>query len=335
MIHRISLAKRSTTMTQHVDPDRLKQLRTLQHWSQKQLAEKARRLNQQTIYRLEKGDVSNIRKTTIEKLCKALGVEADVLSGKKPIPIEYGPTGEPHYSDDYQLNVRVDGSLRNAFSLVALRYGIPIARIVELAAFLFVLAAEQSLERRRSKLAELEALFDRELELRTSFPHLPLSITPGFEADGAIGEEKSSIDARDIFGSRLSDNIFWRFGPVEEDYDAGQHNPFVTYLKEAASKFIDIEDIGSLGVRHASSYYVCREDAIKLAGGDEDLAEEILLGWVQLHEMPRDLLKDEATAERVKWMRSKVEAARIRHDEVWHERFREMGLIPSEGGTES
>lgn len=320
---------------QHVDPDRLKQLRTLRHLSQKQLAEKARPLNKQTIYRLEKGRVSSIRKTTIAKLCKALGVEADVLSGKKPIPIEDGPTGELQDSNEYQLNVRIDGSLRNAFSLVALRYGIPIARIVELAAFLFVLAAEQSLERRRSKLAELEALFDREFELRRNFPHLPISITPGFEADDAIHEEKNSIDARDIFGSRLSDDIFWRFGPVEEDYAAEEHNPFVTHLKEAASHFGDIAEIDSLDVRDVTSYRVCRENAIKLAGGDEALADGILSGWVQLHEMPRDLLKDKATAERVKWMRSKVEAARRRIDESLQELMRDFDLEPKEGGTES
>lgn len=326
-------------MTQHVDPDRLKKLRTRRKLSQKQLAKRARPpLNPQTIYRLEKGRESNIRKSTIEKLCKALGVEADVLSGKKPIPIEDEPTAERQDSNEYQLNYRVDGSLRNAFSLVALRYGIPIARIVELGAFLFVLAAEQSLERRRSKLAELEALLHRESELRRNFPHLPRSITPGFEADEAIHEEKKSIDARDIFGSRLSDDIFGPFGPVEEDYDTGEHNPFVTHLKEAASKFANIADIGLFEVGDVTSYRVCREDAIKLAAGDEDLAEGILSGCVQLHEMPRELLKDEASAERVKWMRPKVEAAREaarkRGAELLQELIRDLGPKPSRGGTE-
>lgn len=316
-------------MNQHIDPGRLKRLRTLRRLSQKQLAEKARPLNKQTIYRLEKGRVSNIRKTTIEKLCKALGVEADVLSGKMPIPIEYGPTDEPRDGDEYQLNVRIDGSLRNAFSLVALRYGIPTARIVELAAFLFVLAAEQSLEHRRSKLAELETLLDSEDALRENFPHLPLSIAPGFEADDAIDEEKKSIDARDIFGAQLPDDIFERFGPVEPDYDAGIHNPFVTHLREAALTHGEVVEIVSFDGRDDTSYRVCREDALKLAGGDEALADGILSGWAQLHEMERSLFKDEATAERLKWMQEKVDAQRKKTKEALDELLRGLGPVDS------
>ena len=326
-------------MAQIINPDRLKQLRTRRKLSQKQLAEKARPLNPQTIYRLEKGRASNIRKTTIEKLCKALGVEADVLSGEKPIPAEDESATKPWYrGDEYQLNVRVDGELRNAFSLVALRYQIPIARIVKLAALLFVLTAEQSLERRRSKLAELEALRDRELELVRNFPHLPASIYPSHEADDAIRAEKKSIAARDIFGSGIPDDVFGSFSSVGRD--SGE-NPFVIHLEEAASEFSDIAEIVSFGDSYVASdsYEVCREDAIKLAGGDEALADRILMGWVQLHEMPSDLLKDEAAAERMKWMRSKVEATQRQHAEAdlleIKEMIRDGRIKPSEGGTGS
>jgi hypothetical protein len=46
------------------------------------------------------------------------------------------------------VTYREDGAVRNAFTLTALRYQVPIARIVELAPLLFVLAAEASLKRR-------------------------------------------------------------------------------------------------------------------------------------------------------------------------------------------
>lgn len=322
-------------MTQHVNPDRLRQLRILRGMKrQEDLARKAH-LNKQTVYRLENGRVPSIRPTTVEKLCKALNVEPDVLAGNKPIPVGDVPTGEPVKGDKYQVPGRVDGSTRNALSLVGRRYEIPVTRIVELAPLLFALAAEQSLERRRSKLAELRALLDREGDLRKDFPHLPMTIAPGFEADGAIREEEKSIAARDIFGSRISDEIFWRDFGDDEDYDAGEHNPFITYLKEVASKHGGVAEIESIDGRYVTNYHVCREDALKLAGGDEALAHGILVGWVQLHEMPRELFKDDVIAKRMEWMRPRVEAGQKQADDFWEELTRDLGQKTNEGGAES
>ena len=322
------------TQTQVVNPDRLRQLRALRGLkSQEDLARTAH-LNKQTVYRLENGRVSRIRAATVEKLCKALKVAPDVLAGKMPIPDGDGPTREPVEGDKYQVPGRVDGSTRNALSLVARRYRIPITRIVELAPLLFALAAEQSLERRRSKLAELEAHFDHEDSLRENFPHLPMTIAPSFEAADTIDEEKKSVADRDILGSGLSDHIFERFGPIQESYDAAEHNPFVTYLKEASSKYSSVIEIKSFHGHGLTNYVVCREDAMKLAGGDEVIAHGILVGWVQLHEIPRELLKDDAITKRMEWMRPRVEAGQKQVDEFWDEITQDLGEKTNDEGAE-
>jgi hypothetical protein len=56
-------------------------------------------------------------------------------------------------------------------------------------------------------------------------------------------------------------------------------------------------------------YQVCRDEALNLAGGDEELAEKIVAGnAVVLNEMPKELqdtfLK---TEERTAWVRAKVD----------------------------
>jgi len=295
-------------MAHTVDPDRLKQLRRIKDLSQAALAAEAR-VTKQTIYRLERGQQRRIRKNTIDRLCDALGIDAETLGGLKPLaPPERRPE-EALAETRYQLNVRLDGAVRNAFSLAALRYKIPVARIVELAPFLFVLAAERSLDRRRKKLSELLSLFDREDELRSSFGHLPISIAPNYEANDSVAEEQRSIDARDILGARISDDIF-RVGPVREDFVFGKHNPFVIYLREASEGEPNLAEITRFDAGFAPNYHICPDEALAMAGGDEDLANGIVAGLVQLHEIPRELLKDEATVARVQWMRPKIEAAR-------------------------
>lgn len=316
-------------MTNVIDGTRLKALRIRRGMKRQEDLAKESRLNKQTIYRLENGRVPNIRPKTIEKLCTALDVEPNVLSGEKPIP-DGSQTGEElRKSEKYQVPGRIDGRTRNALSLVALRYGIPVSQIIELAPLLFVLSAEQSLDRRRAKLSELKALLAREAEMRDAFPHLPMTITPGWTADDAIDEEEKSIAARDLFGAHVSDEIFRRDFD-EEPFDADSNNPFVLYLGGSASQYSNVAEIISIDARRSPQYRVCREDALKLAGGDEATANGILNGWVQIHEIPRELLAEDESAQRVEWLRPKVEAFQAEIDRLSamsvDEIFHELGL---------
>jgi transcriptional regulator with XRE-family HTH domain len=289
-------------MNQIVDPTRLKQLRHVRgELSQDELAKKAG-VNKQTVYRLEK-ERRSIRQGTLVRLSRALDVEPDVLTGEKPLPNTDQSLGEPVDESTYQLKAPLDASTRNAFSLAAMRYKIPVSRIVELAPFLFVLAAEGSLNRRLERVGELEKALDSISDLNSKFPHLPAHITfARGDAEDAIQAEKASIAACDIFAEKIPNDIYWD----GETYDSDTENPFATYLKALAASTNGVANIDALDSRSFTSYQVCRDRAVKLAGGDESLADEIMNGWVVIHKMPRELLGEEATPARVEWIRSTI-----------------------------
>lgn len=310
-------------MTTQIDPERLKKIRTMRGMTQKTLGQKAK-INPQTIYRIEAGKEPNNRGKTIETLCRVLEVEPDLLRGETPIPDSILPIGQTVNDNDYTIAAQINAPQRNAYHLVSRRYGVSNKRIAELAPFLFALAAEQSLEHRRNKLAALEELFDGLDALKQDFPHLPRSITPDTDDNEALFAEQDSIKERDIFSDRLSDKVNWDSGSVEEYYEPGEHNPFVQYLKGVSSKFGNEVVIDSFHASDATSYRVCCKDAFKLADGDEEIAKGILFGSVLLHEMPHEFFEDEAKGDRLNWLRNKIREENKRSEEAFQNLIREL-----------
>jgi transcriptional regulator with XRE-family HTH domain len=289
-------------MSKPIDPNRLKEIRLLRKLSQEALSKKAK-LSKESIHRLERGVQSGARPKTIDGLVKALEVEPGVLTGVLPIPTRDSTapdTPDTALFEMYPMNYRVDGAVRNAFMIAALRYQVPVARIVELAPLLFVLAAEASLERRRAKLAELQDVFDRGDALRPNFPHLPYEIVPNFRADDAFAAEEESIDRHDILATTLPDEIF-DTKPVAKDYDEDEDNPFVVSLQAEAERLKGVVVIERFH-RHDTTFHVCPKDALALAGGDAKLADSILRGCIVLHKMPRELFSDNSTKARIAWL---------------------------------
>jgi transcriptional regulator with XRE-family HTH domain len=304
-------------MSQTIDPSRLKKLRADAGLTQAALGKKCARVeidgkkapvDKQTIYRIETSDHRQaVRPGTLARLAAALDVSPDVLTGQAPLPESEPTPARPSNDDDYSINVSVDGAIRNAFSLVQMRYRVPIARIVELAPFLFVLAAEASLERRRIKLEELKNAFTGVQFLLSNFPHLSTFLCPPDPDGPDLDVEAKSISARDILGDNLPDTE--TLGQLfEPDCEESEHNPFVVYLKEAAPTDRGVASIRGFD-RDSSGFDVCREDALKLAGGDEGLANDIVGGWAPLHKMPRELLNDDAIDARIAWLREQRDAS--------------------------
>ncbi len=302
-------------MSKSIDPCRLKELRTRAGLKRKTLGEKTG-INPQTIYRIEAGrpEARSPRRETVEKLAATLGVSPEVLTGEAPLP-DTEPTRAGRSNDeDYSINVLVDGAVRNAFTLTAIRYRVPITQIVKLAPFLFVLAAEASLERRISKLGDLEKALNRARELESNFPHLPSSLSPS--SYEYIDAERKSISARDIWGDRVPDDIFAGAFAIEENYDRETLNPFVKYLKETVPAEAEADVASIHGFDRSSSSFtgsscaftVCWEDALKLADGDVELATSIVEGEVILHKIPRELFNDDAVDARIAWLREKRDA---------------------------
>jgi transcriptional regulator with XRE-family HTH domain len=301
-------------MSETIDGSRLKELRSRAGLTQYELGKrcfaveiggKKAAIDKQTIYRIEAGRQQAVRTSTFKRLVGALGVSPEVLSGQAPLPESEPTRARPSNDEDYSINVPVDGAVRNAFSLVALRYRVPIARIVELAPFLFVLAAEASLERRRLKVAEMEKALDEASSLALdAFPYLSETLLPGW---GHFGIEEKSISTHDILGDTLPDagrmaDIF------DPGYNESEHNPFAVYLRDAAPT-----DGGAASFRGfsrgSSDFDVCREDALEMAG-DEDLANDIVQGHIMLHKMPRELFNDDAVDARIAWLREQQDAYR-------------------------
>jgi transcriptional regulator with XRE-family HTH domain len=288
-----------------IDPGVLKRLRIARGWTQDQLAERTRidglpRIDKQTISRLERGDRSKTRGRTIEQVARALSVEPEVLTGEKPAP---EVQREPSLLDARsQLNVRAGTVPRNALSLVARRYRVEPAQIVELAPFLFVWAAEESLRQRRQKIAEVERTCEEARSAETQIRHLPL---PNYTySEEKIAAEYESIEQRDLFGSSTQESKHYLdpyFSFVWET-----ENPFALFLRNVVAPFEQVAKFEGWSSSWTPEYRVCPDEAAAIVGGDPDRAEEILSGLVALSEMPKEIRKPEMTKERAEWVRVKA-----------------------------
>jgi transcriptional regulator with XRE-family HTH domain len=289
-------------MNQPLDSGRLREIRRALKLSQKELADRAG-LSKETIYRLERGRQPGNRKKTYEGLARALRIDPGVLTGELPAPIQ--DHENPGVLSFHAMNYRVTSSVRNAFALVAARYQIPVARVLEIAPLLFVLAAEASLKRRSEKITELEALVEREKALRQDLQHLSLTAIPSDVVQGIAQAERTSIELRDIFGAQIPTE-FAAHSYYRDSVD-GETNPFVLSLRDAAKHCGDTAVVEMID-RDDMFFMVCQEVALKIAAWNHDLADAILDGRIILYKMPRHLHDETAVELRVAWLRDQLDA---------------------------
>jgi transcriptional regulator with XRE-family HTH domain len=277
-------------------------LRDRKGLSQGQLAEEAK-LSTDSLSRLERGKQSGSSRRTQDSLAAALGVEAGVLTGDLPLPPQHEKPDDWLDTRRYQLNYRVDGATQNAYTLVSARYGIPKARIVELAPLLFVLVAEKSLADRKNKIERLNEAIDAAAKIARDFHHLPNNVSPEFSTDQEIKAEEKSIAAADIFGRNIPRDLFILSDYLKPDYDPDKDNPFVCTLQEMATDrgMVKVEVVSEEGV----SYEVCRKMAHQFAGQEIELTKLILNGWALLADMPESLRRDGPEEGRMAWLRQK------------------------------
>ncbi|MBU6497182.1 MAG: helix-turn-helix transcriptional regulator [Rhodospirillales bacterium] len=296
-------------MRKPIDGLRVKALREQQKFTQKELAERAK-ISVDSLSRIENSRQSGKASRTVDGLAGALGVPFDVLTGDAPMPEATKPEGS---GDRYQINVRVDGAIRNAFSLAAMRYKISASQIIELAPFLFVVAAEQSLRRRRAHVAEVQAALNKAEELsNASRSYLLSNLAYVVGSSPYLDAERVSIESRDLRAERLDEvlrsHLLERYDTVEESYDDARDNPFVVSLRESADG-LGIGEIDRFWPGE-TEYCICRAEAVAFAGGDEEIAEFILDGSILIREVPVELLKKGAEGPRTAWLRAKAEEIR-------------------------
>ncbi len=288
------------------------------HLSQEALAKKSG-VSAQQIWRIETGKQQTVRALTVERLARAFGVASGILTGQHPSDI--------HIDTEVRtLDIHIDTEVRNAFTLAARRYGIPMERIVELAPFLFVVAAERSLERRRARLTTLKDALDRADAVVESIIHLPRTIGSNAEARDAIHAEEKSIADGDI----LAEDLVFRWGEAAHRFDTEEENPFISSLQEDAidPAMAEITNFSCDAVR----IRVCHAEAVRLADGDEKLGSKILDGWATIDDMPPDLLEEGAVKGRLDWIRKKT-TENEKASELAMSRLRSFSVVDGGAGS--
>lgn len=274
-------------MENRIDPDRLRQLRNRKgkDWTQEKLAKKAG-LAKQSIYRLEKGQQPGGRKQTLDGLCKALGVDEDVLTGKAPMPEQPRRKDEPSSRDFRQLNVRVSGQVRNALFLAARRYGVDQTKIIELAPLLFTIIAENSLESWRKK---VDGEISKVEEARG---------VPGvFVNDGELEDYREGVNARGLF-----------------DFEDG-NEAFLNYLKNLSSNV----NKNIVQITSYETYYICIDDVIAILGKENMEQIEMVLRGRSPIKMPSGILNGKTPDDqdaRVQWIKENAGNWAVEEDDV-------------------
>jgi|SRR5665213_682263 len=281
-----------------IDPSRLKQLRNSRRWTQHQLAENTKfgrdpKIDPRTISRLEQGKQADARGNTIKKLARAFGVEPEVLTGEAPIPEN---RRQDHSAS--QSSIQISACARNALYLIYERYHVRPWQVIEIAPFLLCWAAEASLRQRRSRLEEVERLYLSARDRERNIEHMRISSSTDLEEKFKV--ERESIESRDLFGYQLDDAGLARYSHEWTE------NPFARFLNGLAEDFEGAIEFGGFSSIDYPEYTVCQEEAERLVGGDQTLAERILSGTIALNEMPDEIRDSYDSVDRAKWVRSKV-----------------------------
>jgi transcriptional regulator with XRE-family HTH domain len=302
----------------------IKRLRDDRGWSQEDLAKKTG-LNKQSIFRIEKGEKRGPRPETIAKLCRAFEVERAVLTGTpaaRPAAnvndfsaLATDQANTDRLDNKSQLNLRIGNAARNALALTARRYGVQLSEIVEIAPFLFFLAAERSLQRRRERVAEVSNAIAEVESLRERLRYLPIDI-PG--NDDQIVCEEESIQKHDIFariyGTATNRRSFRYVSEYEDDAD----NPFAFFLREeleALKNAVPDEQRNEIrssflawqpDVFSSPSYRICLDEVIAIVGADEGARKAVISGKAPLHEIPKEM-KNSSPEQLGEWAKAKAE----------------------------
>lgn len=304
-------------MRQSISPDILRQLRDEKRMSLDDLAKKAK-VDKGTIHRIEQGKQSQQRQSTIDKLSRALNIDANVLIGKTA---RLSPKAEHDISafGKQQLNVRIDSSARNALALVAKRYKVSVPHIVEAAPLLFFLAAERCLQQRRERLNQLETTIDEVGSSHANFPHIPQSAF--YRWFDAVEYEDQSIRKRDLFGEVVDE------APIHdgnESYEEYEQNPFALFVRQQAEDISSDVEVSGWSSYGGPDYKICSDEALAIVGGDEEAADVILRGAAPLNELPKELRgTDVDLSKRAEWAKEKARE----YSKKWDETFPELAEL--------
>ena len=286
-----------------IDPERLSTLRKEKRLSRLQLAERAK-ISERTIQRLE-NEPHRSQKTqehTLNSLAETLGVETGVLTGELPLPESDEMLADN--PDRVQIGAQIAPKTRLAYDLIKRRYGVNVTEIINMAPLFFALLAEGSLAWRRKKLKEAEKAFSRLWKIDGFWSGGVAYIEHGMN-EGTFVEEES-IDKADLFGEHLDDDM-------GKPFDSSENNPFTYYLRKLANE-LDISGIVGVdkGVLNIASdfkfphYNICNDELDRIANGSPIARVCLETGCARLSEIPDELMAEDASEKRAKWLEEKV-----------------------------
>ncbi len=297
-----------------VHPETLKILRKKMGLSQEGLAE-ASKVSKKTIARIETRKGGKTRASTVDELAKALRVKPEKL-GKEP-------DHEAMHNEELRIkygwgvvNIRLDGETLIAYDLVAAQYGVHMLNVINAAPLLFTLLAEMSLAERRRRSQEVKLALEDFSPALVEF----YSNTDKYLEDYITEyEDSTSFDVvmpallDDLQRSGLNrrfDLFSYGMDGMFENYIEG--NPFENFLKRLAKEVgsnndaLNPEEIEfDLNTYHSSTslFATFRKN---LTGRSRRADFALSRGYVRIHQIPKDLLGDDAEPERVKWLEAKV-----------------------------
>ena len=283
-----------------IDPARLSRLRNERGLTRPELARRSE-ISERTIQRLENEpqQCQKTREDTVNRLARALGVKADVLTGKLPLP---EPDGVPvPASERVQIGAQISPKARLAYDLVKRRYAVSATEIINMAPLFFTLLAEGSLARRRK---EVEDGSDHLQQIDSGHGVFIDALTV---ADMAIAEEEESIAENDLFGEHLGGDVG---GPR---FDPSRDNPFVSYLRSKNNELalpgvVDVDggDLAFGSLSRFPDYDICRDVLDGMTNGSAKAKGALETGYARISEIPDELLGEDAGEERAKWLESRL-----------------------------
>jgi hypothetical protein len=268
----------------------------------------------------------NVADRIVHILAKVLETTPEVLTGERPLPSEHGTT----LKFTSRVSEEVSTRARNMLRLTAIRYGLSERTILEFAPLAAMLLAEASLCRRRATVAGWKAAYEAQGALGDDLRHLPVRVRLNATAEEAIAAEEKSIAQRDIFGETIAEDTGLESETWGTEYDHARDNPCAVSLRALAAQWgapVEIEEFDAVSV----SYRMCDDVALRIACGDQQIAEEIVAGHLDLGEMPRGLMRREKEAERLAWLREAAAPMRELLDSI----DLDLPSAPSPGGESS
>lgn len=296
-----------------INPRTLQKLRAERSLSQAELAE-ASGVSKKTISRIELGEIARPNAATKKKLAEAFSVDPADLA-KAP---DHKDTLERELKDSgyRKLTVFMSGKTALRYIMARYRYGISAQTLINHAPLFFTLLAEGSLAWRRRKVEQLQAAVEQLSDVATDAPHMAYA-SSGYRAGDAAHDELKSIEARDLFGERISE-VAYDFG-----YDPGASNPFSAFLahlvRETGTDVVDFDK--EIKDDHMPAYELAREELEYLTNGDHWAEFALERGHARLSDIPEELFEDGRSDERAEWLASHIPAdVRAKH-EAWLKQF--------------